>query len=228
VETPTSRLCLAWETGASHAPADHEKTLADAAGRERMSLHFEMARWVSELTGLAQAFQARQAQERAAAAATAAGAASGAGATEAAEATAVPSRSQVLIEMNVVDDMSTLELPKMLEEETVVMQMVDVSVNCNADLVHGVGTFYCPDSSASGKNCDAALNECFLNKVVSGMGARVFVMISDMGLLKFNLAVAVLYAQFLCDIGMYDIVIVGYLQRLHSKYFCDLMCVCCL
>ena len=113
METPTSRLCLAWETGASHAPADPEKTLADAAGRERMSLHFEMARWVSELAGLAQA-QARQAQERAAAAATAAGAASGAGAMEAAKATAVPSRSQVLIKMNVVDDMSTLELPKML------------------------------------------------------------------------------------------------------------------
>jgi hypothetical protein len=59
---------------------------------------------------------------------------------------------------------------------------------------------------ASGKNCDAVLNECFLDRVVSGTGARIFVMIIGVGLLIFNLAVAVLYAQFLCDIGIYDMV----------------------
>ena len=41
---------------------------------------------------------------------------------------------------------------------------------------------------------------------MSGTGARIFVMIIGVGLLIFNLAVAVLYAQFLCDIGIYDMV----------------------
>ena len=51
----------------------------------------------------------------------------------------------------------------------------------------------------------------------------MFVMISDMGPLNHNLAVTVLFSQFLCDIGLYDMVIVGYLQRLHSKQLCDRM-----
>jgi len=204
--------------------ASDEREVAAAAGEEHLGVHYEMADMVSRLQGLAQAFRARRAlqQQQAASSAAAVGAGGGAAGAEKAAAAVAP-RSQALIEVTVVDDKSAVDLPAKPQEETGVMSKISVGVNGQCSLTLGTGNIYCPDSSGSGKTSDSVLNECALDHLVNGSGARVFVMISDMGPLNHNLAVTVLFSQFLCDIGLYDMVIVGYLQRLHSKQLCDRM-----
>ena len=52
---------------------------------------------------------------------------------------------------------------------------------------------------------------------------RVLLLLSDMGPLLYTGAINLLFALFLVDVGFYDMVIIAYLQRYHSKQLCDRM-----
>lgn len=194
----------------------HEKVVkelaeAKAAGEEHIGTHYEIAHEVSKLTGLAQALAARHALECQARA-------------DAGQPVPVPTlRSVPTIEFNCFDDKTAASLPHKPEEETGVQQKLSIAINGQCDLVGESSEIYALDSSASNKNADHVVNECALSRVMGGTGARVLAMLSDMGPLNHNLALTVLFGQFLCDLGMYDMVITIFLQRYHSKQICDRM-----
>jgi len=131
-------------------------------------------------------------------------------------------RSQDSIEAVVFDDKSAVLLPHKPNEETGVMSKLNCAVNGQCDLVKETGNMYVSDSSNAGKNNDHVLNELALNTVMSGTGARMLFLLSDMGPLN-HLALTVMFSMFLRDFGLYDMVFVAFLKRYHSKQLCDRM-----
>jgi len=51
----------------------------------------------------------------------------------------------------------------------------------------------------------------------------MLILLSDMGPLNHTLALTVMFSMFLCDFGLYVMVVVAFLQRYHSKQLCDRM-----
>ncbi len=130
--------------------------------------------------------------------------------------------------MVVFDDNSAVDLPSVPNNNkaTAVEHKTVHSVSAQNDPVTETGNIFVVNSSSGGKNTDHSLNECMLNIIIRGTGARGLFMLSDMGPLNYNLALTILLAVFLTTVGFYDIVIVGFLQR-HSKQICDRMWVLC-
>lgn len=128
-----------------------------------------------------------------------------------------------LIETVVYDDKSAVELPSTHTSATQVLNRVTVSVNGQADLVSETANIFVVDSSAPSKSTNHVINECALNILARGTGARVLFMLSDMGPLNYNLALTVLFSIFPTNIGMYDMVLTAFFLRLHSKQICDRM-----
>ena len=87
----------------------------------------------------------------------------------------------------VFDDKSAVLLPHKPNEETGVMSKLNCAVNGQCDLVKETGNMYVSDSSNAGKNNDHVLNELALNTVMSGTGARMLFLLSDMGPLNHTL-----------------------------------------
>ena len=204
---------------------------AQDVGEEHRGLHYSISDEVRDVQGLFQALAAQVALTKQAASDAAAASQPAASSSSSSSSSAAAATSSLLSPMEVrdentgtaivMDDKSALPLPRCHTESTDVFSKQTFGVNAQANLVTEGGAIYSTAAATPFKNSNIEINQTFLNLVLHNKGERVLFLLSDMGPLLYTAAISLLFAMFLLDLGYYDMVVVAYLQRYHSKQLCD-------
>lgn len=123
-----------------------------------------------------------------------------------------------------VDAKSHAPLPHQTQAGTGNNHNTTIGINGEADLVDQTMTAWNLDSTVGGNaNANTIVNEVLLDTIYRSQGERVLVLIFDCCANNRNRVIAMGLAQLLHDLGFYDLVIVIFLQRYHSKQLADRM-----
>jgi hypothetical protein len=127
------------------------------------------------------------------------------------------------IKFNHVDAKSHVPVPHTPRAGTGVQSYVNIGVTGSADMLTEGVSLYLMDSTVGGnENTNTIINELMFDHFLNGKKSEVvLVLCFDCCKLNRTGAIAMGLAQFFVDTGMYEVVVVVFLQRYHSKQLCD-------
>ena len=121
----------------------------------------------------------------------------------------------------VVDDKSSAVFPSVVQSASSDLHRYNAALNGQADGVNETMTAYVQNSTKSQKSTDSVIYEILLYIFERYNGERYFFLVMDCGPLNKNFAIYVGLLLALVYLGFFDIGIVMFLQRHHSKEICD-------